>query len=284
MLLCHSMPGVTGAGFSTSLAGGGYLGATQDGLYDGIPARVARVQWATTAGTTASWVALTLTFTVASTIRVVGLLGVTLPVGTQVLAKLVNGATVLGTVSQRLRALPPGEATGAWLVFPAAIAGATGLQVLIYNDVNGVASIAANTVFEVGELVAMSATDLRLQADWGIELVDPSEADLTRDSQASVVDREPYRRFEGNLSAGSFDEVYSGGLAGQDWSSLQAAIAADRRCVAIPRWTADGVTVDDDKVAATAVYGRGTIGRFVHQGGDIFTATLAVQESPARSL
>lgn len=281
MLLCHSMPPVAAITYDTSLSGGGFLGETEDGLVDGLPARVARLAWPTTAGTATDWVSIGLTFSQPAPIRAVALIGVDLLAGVLVEVDLVAMEVVVATASARLVPLPPSNALGVWFVFGAATPSADAIRVRIVNDVAGVALIAANAQIEIGELVAMRVTDIRLESDWSIEPVDPADVQVTRDSQLSVVEREPYRKFTGNLSGAWFTEVYAGGLDGTDWTQLQAALAGPGRCAAIPRWTSDGTTVDIGRVLATAIYGRGAMGTFSHLGGDYYSTQITVQELPA---
>lgn len=283
MLIGHSMPAVTAITFSSTLSGGGFLGATEGGLVDGFPARVARLAWPTTAGGISDSITIQLQFAEATKIRLVGLLGVDLPPGTEIAARLLAGATENAAFGEVLRRLPPAGASGAWIVFPQSIADSDRLQIIVSNNLDGSPAIAANQIIEIGEVVAMQAEAVPLSDGWKIDTVDPSADRFSRDSQPIISTADPYRLFEGTLAPSSFDQVYNGGLEfGGDLTRLQAALAGDQRCVAIARWRGATGLVDTQRVVQLAVYGRGrmTTGA-VHGGGDYYEATLTVQEAPA---
>lgn len=284
MLLGHSMPAVTAVSFSASLSGGGFLGGTQDGLYDQAPSRVARLSWMSTAGGTDAELRFTLQFTGLSRVRLVGLLGVTLPPGLLVVAELFDGATQISGASEILRALPPANARGAWFIFSDNVAPCDRVRITFYNDLDGSTAIAANQIFEVGEVVAMDAVDIELGSDWSIAPVDPSDVRYTRDSQAAINQRDLYRLFTGTLTVQPFEGAFSDGLPGaQDLVGLQAALSGDRRCVAIPRYKFPTGLVDMSRVVPLTLYGRGQLSKIAHIGGDNFTAEIMVQELPARA-
>jgi hypothetical protein len=285
MLIGFSMPAVQAVVLSGSPAGAALLGDTQDGLYDGFPAREARLQWMTGGGqTTASALRLSLRFAGSAVqLRLAAVLGLRLPIGTRVVAELytAHAGTLVASVDTRVVQLP-GGATGAWFVWPASVGTALRFDLVIYNDVNGVASIAAGTVFEIGELIAMRAVSIDIQSDWTLDTVDPSDGDISRDSQRLLVTRTPYRRLETALSAVTFAGAYAGGLTGGlDLEQLRVALAGDRRCAAVPRWTANGTAVDLSMARVTALYGVGRLAATEHQGGDYFAAGFAVDEQPA---
>lgn len=278
MLIGHSMPVVSLMTYSTSLAGGGFLNDTSDGLVDGIPSRKARLQWPTTAGTTAAYMQIQFDLSSSASIRVACLLGLTLPVGT--LLAVVLGVSV-ATVSTRSVRFADGT-VGAWFVFPAGLAAVSRVDLRIYNDVSGAATISANTVFDIGEFAAMPAADIELAVDWSDESIDPTEVTMTRDSQPAAVARLPYRRIEGALVVDGRTNVRSGGLAGGlDWMQLRTALNQDRRAIAIPRWRTSAGSVDQAEVNATALYGTGRLGKILHSGGDYYTVPLTFTEAPA---
>lgn len=284
MLIGHSMPAVQSTGFAASQSGGGFLGLTSDGLYDGVPTRKARLQWMDTAGTTADSLSMRLYFSSAAVFRLGCVLGLTLPVGTLVQIALYDGhglTTLVASASTRCVAFADGT-IGAWFVFAAGLAACNAAVVRVYNDVTGVASIAANAIFEVGEVAVMPAVDIELGSDWSDDLVDPTEVILTRDSQPASIPRRPYRRLDTQLVVDGRGRVREAGLVGgMDWIRLRSAMTQDRRVIAIPRWRTDAGAVDQGEVNATALYGTARLGKITHVGGDYYTATAAFIESPA---
>jgi hypothetical protein len=284
MLIGHSMPSVQSIGYTASQPDGGFLGLTGDGLYDGVPTRKARLQWMSTAGTTADSLSMRLFLASAAAMKVACVLGLTLPAGTQLQMAVYNGhglTTLVQAVSTRTVVFADGT-VGAWFIFPTTLITTDAVVLSVYNDVNGVASIAADAVFEVGEIACMPAVDIELGSDWSEDLVDPTEVILTRDSQPASIPRRPYRRLETQLVVDGRLRVREGGLAGDmDWIRLRSAIAQDRRVIAIPRWRDDAGDVDQGEVNATALYGTGRFGKISHVGGDYYSAPVIFIESPA---
>lgn len=285
LLLGYTMPTVLSVSYAATQSGGGFLGSTSDGLTDGIPARKARLQWMSVAGNTSDHIRIPMYFTGANVaLRVVCVLGLTLPVGVRLQIDLVSGHTGLNLVAQlSSRAVKFADGTvGAWFVFPASAPSANRCDLLIYNDVSGVASIAAGTVFDIGEVAAMPALEIEIEREWGDERIDPTESELSRDSQPLSVARQSYRRYEMTLVADSAAAVRGGGLAGgMDWDRLRAACFGDSRVIAIPRWQTPAGAVDAVALHATAIYGVGRLGRVTHLGGDYYNAPMTFQEAPA---
>lgn len=287
MLIGYSMPEVLGYGVASTLSGGGFLGSTQDGLFDGLPARVARLQWPTTTGTLTDHMRIILAFNGGQApLRLAAVRGLTLPVGTLLQVDLcqgISGLTVVASQTQRAVRFADGS-VGAWFIFPSTSPTADRADLLVWNDVSGAAAIAANQVFEIGEFSAMRCVDTHMQEDWGDEFIDPTESNLSRDAQPSSVPRLGYRKVDVSLSAATHAECFGGGLGGgMDWAQLRDAFAGDRPVIAMPRWRDGSGAVVQSLVNATAVYGTARMGKVQHLGGDYYSASVAFTESPALS-
>jgi hypothetical protein len=286
MLIGHSMPVIANCLLAATKAGSAFLGNTVDGLYDRNPAREARMQWMTQGGqNTGDHLRIILLFAgAARQIRIAAALGLRLPSGTYVRAELYDthaATTVVGVSQGRLSELP-GGAIGRWFVFPETVGAALRLDLLVYNDVNGAAAINAGTVFELGEIVAMQAADIWIESGWTDEWIDPTESELTRDSQPVRNTALAYRRFESTLSTDAYGSVYGGGLpGGTDWQILSRSLAGDARGVAIPRSRGPGGAIDLDLVQRHARYGVGRVGAIGHMGGDNYSAPFELDEVPA---
>lgn len=286
MLIGYSMPAIASLALTSTQAGAAFLGTTSDGLTDTLPARVARLQWMTAAGQVlADNLRLSLRLSGANqAYRAVCVLGLTLPVGTQIRAELYDGhtgSTLVGGITTRAVQISDGS-TGAWFVWPSTVAASNRLEIVIYNDVLGVAAIAAGAVFEIGEIAVMPALEIQVESDWSDDLVDPSESALTRDSQPATVGRLAYRKIEATLSADGAAAARGGGLAGgMDWSKLRRAFEADGRVMAIMRWRNDALAIDLAWVAQTALYGTARMSPIQHLGGDVYSAAVTFVEAPA---
>lgn len=285
MLIGYSMPATT-----ISLPGTATWLTDDDGdaCVDGIPTRRARMLWRTDAvPAIAHYVTPVLTFAAAAQIRIFAVLGLlNVPVGAVVAIwgkrsgdtgwPYDFGGGNTGTVVQ----FADGT-RGVWFVLPAAASPVLQIELRLYNNVAGATWATLATQIDIGEVVAMQAVDIELASDWSDELVDPTEVNLTRDSQPRSVARLPYRRIEGGLTVDGRAAVRGGALGGSDWAQLRFAMSGDRRVIAIPRWRSSAGVVDQAEVNATALYGTGRFGKVQHAGGDYYSASIAFLESPA---
>jgi hypothetical protein len=281
MLIGYLMPPISGV----TLTGAGAAWLTADGhaaLFDGKPARRARLQWLNdaTPATTQS-VKLTVAFVAAFTPRLVALLGLAnVPAGVLVQLHGAGGAGLGGnTQTQRTVQFADGS-VGIWLVTDG-LQAISSLEVSIFNDQHGATWATSETTIDIGELVAMPAVDVEIEPGWQEEVVDPTETNLTRAAQVVSSRRQAYRRLEASLTADSGAQVRAGGLAGGvDWQRLRAAFVGDQRMAAVPRWLLAGGSVDGAEANRTAVYGVARMGAMSHLGGDFYGASMSVQEVP----
>lgn len=270
MLISYSMPTISGS----SISGGSWL--TSDGaaaLWDGKPARRARLQWAAGSAVDA-FVKITLNFASPVALRVLGLLGTTLPAGVRIDFRGAGGDGLGGTCDVARAVQMPDGTVGAWAIARDNEPAETGIEILIYNDCNGVAWAANGTAIDLGEVWAAPAVEVAHKADWGNELQDPSELVLTLLSQPSSVRRAAYRTLDIPITAASGAEVYSQGLGnGMDWCALQRHLAGNSRCAVVVRRT---------QTFQLAQYGIGQLASIRHVGGDNFEGQFRHQEVPAR--
>ena len=150
MLLSYSRP----ASIAWTLDGTGADFLTdEDRLTNGRPESGTRIQWLSGAQTTASVLGLRGVWPVATVIRLCGLVGLTLPVGTRIVCGLrrpldvgYDYVTSEATVVQRIDGVRV-----AWFPFDAGLDAVIGTEFAIYNDVGGSSPIAADSTFSVGE-------------------------------------------------------------------------------------------------------------------------------------
>lgn len=150
MLISYSRP--ESIAWSLTGAGAGFL-TDEDRLTNGRPDSGTRIQWLTGAQTTASVLALQGVWPVAAVMRLGGLCGLTLPIGTKIICSLRRPAdsdfdyvTFETRVVQRFDGVRV-----AWFPFAADLDPCIGVEFAVYNDVNGSASIEADSTFSVGE-------------------------------------------------------------------------------------------------------------------------------------
>lgn len=258
MLLGHSQPAL-------NVIVNGVTAINPGALIDGNPARVCRVP-AGAANVQAHW-------TGAAPVRLIGLLGLTCPVGTTLTltGRKIGGTNytyALGT--QAVVPLPDGS-RAAWFVLAASTDPLIGVQVA-WPSVG---------LFDIGELVVMQLVDLPHQPDWPVERIDPSVTSRTLGGQMNVVERRTYRRVKLSLTPADKADVRAAGLGnGMDWDTLAARLSGAARAVVIPRWRQPAGTLDVAEIHRTAVYGRVSWGAVSHLGGDQYTTNLTVEECP----
>ncbi|CAN7388556.1 hypothetical protein LJR143_002173 [Pseudoxanthomonas sp. LjRoot143] len=226
-------------------------------LVDGKPGRAARVQ------RISGPLAITLNFQSPIVLGVVALLGLNLPEGVTITAAGAAGVT---------RRLADGS-VGCWLL--AAPAAPVASLVVVID--------AAQTVVEIGEIVAMKSVTVRLSEGWSLQRVDTSVHARNRGGQVFTAAGASYRRFTGSLAGVATAEARGGGLAnGEDWETIAAALTGGRRCVVIPQYrTLPGGVFDAALCNRTALYG---IALEVPGPQNIqrqyFSGTMTVEEIP----
>ena len=288
MLIGYSMP--TAGDLSLHAPGGAWLTADAGAAcVDGKPARRARFRWRSDAPAIGNRCAVQFNLMPTTRIRIAAILGLrNVPAGAKVwvLGKRAGDPSTaydfgMGSTITTVRQFADGT-LGAWWVLPTTADPVEAFEVGIFNALAGATWATAATTVDVGEVVAMPAVDVEIEAEWVDEPIDPTESSLTVASQPSTVRRQAYRRLTVALPADSIARVRAGGLAnGMDWARLRAVMAGDRRVVAIPRWRDAAGAVDLDEVNRTALYGTGRMGGTGHLGGDYYRGSVVFQEAPA---
>lgn len=279
MLISYNRP----ASIAWSLPTGGTWLTDASVLTNGRPAAAARLQWLSGAQTTASILTLRGTWATASVPRVVALLGLTLPVGTLITLAFRRpadaGYTYLaGVPSQRVVQLPDGSRC-AWFVLDAGLDAVIGAEYRIANDVNGVASIAADSTFDIGEAWVGPAVDIPHEAGWARGRVDPTALRRSKGGQLFGVASQSWRNLQVRFTVASASEVNGAGLANaSDWEQIEAALLAGARCCAIPRWL--GQTTD--YLQRTALFAAAMQqGNVQHAAGNLYGRDYTFEEIPA---
>ena len=284
MVIAYGMPTVSGVYLHSGGAAGQAWLTSDNGsaCFDLKPARVSRLRWRNDAvPTVGHWVAVRVDLPLTK-LRVAAFLGLKgIPEGVMVRvygrrdADAAPTYTFLNTNQANVVRLADGT-FAAWLLLHPDSEPVKQLEWRVYNQVGAATWATAATTLDIGELMAMPAVDVPLGSDWSVERIDPSESVLSVASQVGTNPRQPYRRLTANVSIDSAAAARGGGLAnGMDWDRLGAALTQDKRCVAIPR------TTDAAEIARTAIYGTGRLGQIQHLGGDYYSTSLMVAESPA---
>jgi hypothetical protein len=284
MLIAHSMPAVSGVALS---GGAGAAWLTSDGhaaLFDGKPARKARLQWRNDATpVTTHSVTLAVTFAAAIVPRVVCLLGLSCGAGVKVEVRGA-GAVALGgnAVTQRTVLLPDGT-VGLWIVTDGA-ASVDGLEVAIFNDQNGATWATSSTALDIGELGAFKAADLPAQLDLQDALEDGTQFGATLAMQPAHVPRAARRRVTCAVNLTNTAGTYT---ATDSLAALRTSLrgGAKAALVPMPRAPQAGMTgpLDVALIHAQAVFGYAATGAIAYVAGSLgfWTMPIEIIEAPA---
>lgn len=148
MLLSYGRP----EDITWSLLGTGAAFLTDSGaLDDGRPSSATRIQWLSGSQTTSSVLTLRAAWVTGNVnIRLVGIVGTTLPVGTKVICKRQFDLSWGGAQEARIIQRKDGVRV-VWFYFDEDGYERSGFEFEIYNDVNGASSIEADSAFDIGE-------------------------------------------------------------------------------------------------------------------------------------
>lgn len=279
MLISYTRPNP----IAWSLIGAGAAFVSDDAgsaLTNGRPAAATRLQWLSGAQTTASVFTLRGTWGTAVSPRVVGLLGLTLPAGTLITLAFRRpadaGYTYLADVpSQRVTQLPDGSRC-AWFVLDAGLDPVIGVEYRIANDVDGAASIAADSTFDIGEAWVGPAVEVDHQADWKYGVTDPSVTRRSKGSQLFGTDQRPFRTLQTTFARAALTAVRGGGLEdGMDWETVIASLRGSSRGVSVQRFDTAS------EVQRTAMFGKFTFDSIAHIAGTLYTGGVSIEEAPA---
>lgn len=269
-----------------SLIGAGATWLSDDAgaaLTNGRPAAVSRLQWLSGAQTTASILTLRGTWATAFAPGVLALLGLTLPVGTLITLAFRRPADAGYTyqadvASQRVVQLPDGSRC-AWFVLADGLDPVIGVEYRLHNDVNGAASIAADSAFDVGEAWVGPTVEISHTTDWKDVDNDPSVTRRSKGSQPFTAEVRGFRTLQAPFAIAKLADVRGGGLAGgADQQLLRAAVRAGQRVAAVTRFDTPA------EIQRTAVFGVARFDAIAHLSGPNYTSGISLDEAPATAV
>lgn len=282
MLIGHSRPAAT-----LSIAGtGATITAGSDQIADGRPDTLTAFTFNTGAQNTGVHMDIQLDWTGAITPRAVGLSNLSLPVGTKIdvlFKRATDGSTYpyappMYASMQRIVAGPRGERT-AWLLPKPGATPVVGVAIRVWNDVNGIASLAAGAPFTIGEAWVSDGTDYDIDTDWTDVATDPTVTNASASGQPFGVVGVPYRDLTFSLLADGETVVYGGA---EDPDILAARIDRGQTCLFVPRYMDVNAAFSADMLHRSARLARATSlpGR-THLSGPIFGSNkFTVREIP----
>lgn len=286
--------------WTVSASGTGGTGASivssASNLTDGRPDSTARFQWPTggsqTTGTVmhikGDWTATSFSP------RLTGFSNISLPVGTKIAISYRRSSDTLGTYpytptflnnNQRIFLGPRGERT-AWIMLAsgAATSNVLGVDIQIFNDVNGSASIAPGTFFNIGEGVVCPAVEMDIEPGWDQYFIDPTTKEFSWNRQPYMQPGCPYRQGDYTLRLDQ-QAVYFGDTANPtntDVEELLGMLDRGQSAVYIARYTDATNTFDATELHRMAYIGIATQLPKINQktGAWYGSGALQVTEAP----
>lgn len=196
----------------------------------------ARFRWPAGAQTTSTSIRIYATWGAQLALGAVALIGCTLPAGTRVDVYYAaqSSPTEVLVASASLRAHPLGWRSMILDLengLPGALDPTDMVIFEIYNDVAGVAAIAANTIFEIGEVWCGKGVEVPIKPALTIGYEDRSSVDVSIYSQPWLLPEVPRRRFTASPSL--MTEARAVGRT-QDLEQVHARLLSRQTCLVIP--------------------------------------------------
>ena len=210
MLISYSRPSpIT---WSLNGAGSAFL-TSSSRLANGRPNSATRIQWLSGTQTTSSVLRLRGSWVGSSPVNVysglLGLVGITLRVGTRIVASVYSGGNwALNPVEGRVQQRKDGVRV-AWFVMPTVAYPQDGVQCAIYNDVNGTAFIPADSTFEIGEVWAGASSEWRIKTDLDLNASDLSKNVVSLGGQPFPVRRRAVKRTQFTMTPKTYAETFT---------------------------------------------------------------------------
>lgn len=281
-----------GGTFTVSGTGAAITSPTAQ-LNDGRPDTPTSFTWNTGTQNTSTVFRLRYEWAGAIVPGLVGLSGLSLPAGTKIQCAFRRSSDTEGTYPytptmlasmQRAFAGIHGGRT-AWLLVAAGASPVVGCEIQIYNDVNGVASIAAAAPFTIGEAVIAQGMQVLTEPKWSLQWSQPPQPNMGGSEQGfSGYVPPPWRTFTCKLPVDDQGQYIGNTTAGKyDYEQIVAAVDRMQSCVFIPRYLDQNGAYDAQAAHRTAILGVATtVPGFQQVSGPYFTGnnTLVAREYP----
>lgn len=232
MIIGHSIPAST---WTVSGTGAALLA---DQFANARPDTLSRLRWLSGAQTTSSVLRLRAEWTGAIVPGLIYLAGGDLPAGTKVTVAWRRPGDSAGTYPytpaarnspQRVVRGPRGERTCA-IVLEAGASPVVGCEISVWNDVDGVAAIIADSTITLGAVLVCAADEVSIDSDWSDTTVDPTITSASGTRAIYPTPGIPYRE----LSFAWVPDEQSVILG--DRAALVAKLDRGQRAVYIPRY------------------------------------------------
>lgn len=291
MAIAHSQPAIT---WTIVGAGAAMLGPVEN-LDDGVPGTLTAFNWLSGTQNTATVFKLRGAWA-SGAIRpgLVGFSNIRLPVGTKVSVRFRRSSDPANTYPvtlssmnigdiQRIFEGPRGERTCLFLLVPHVV-DIVGVEFSIFNDVNGVSSIAASAPFWIGDVLVRVVTFTEIEAEWTPAPTDTTTANYSPDRQPyldpGLVYHQLTFRLPADTGANYFGDPNDANAI--DYEKLMAKLDRGQDAVYIPRYVDDDGEFSAHMLHRTAKLGLMTkLPSTTHRNGPYFDSSPAtVTEIP----
>lgn len=283
MLLSYNRP----ESIAWSLLGTGAAFLTSSSrLTNGRPNSPTRIQWLSGTQTTSSVLTLRCNITGdEQSIRMAGLVGTTLPVGTKVVCKRLFSLSWTDSQQQRVIERPDGVRV-VWFYFDPLTYPYRGFEFEIYNDVNGSADILADSTFDIGEAWAGEASEWCIRPTYQSDREQFSKYKQSLGGQPFRVTRRSANVSQLEFTPLDYDSVFDavqytddGAVESAPIDYVRAQILGYSPCVVVPMTAKPftGSAVDLEYVNRHAEFGFAkTVGPIVGEAPRfVFSATFS---------
>jgi hypothetical protein len=291
MLIAHSQPSpITW----TAGSGGEAFQTDTTGLSDGKPARVTRLSWISQTGISiGDYAALRANWDVATTLRVGALLGlvdVAAGVKVEIRGEVAGApgvyATLGGNALTQLVIEFPDGTFGCWWVFAESSTQYTGIEIRIYNDLDGNTWATDDTTVDIGEVLIAPAAEFAARPLMTDQFDDSSIINFTIGLQIEKVERSTRRRLMLEVTPQTTDVAYGDGQTALVRLRSKLSRGAIAALVPLLRAPAQGsdAAIDYDLIQTTAIYGTATrLGTIEYVPGSVgrWTFSMDFTETPA---
>lgn len=244
---------------------------------DSIPSAT-RITWANSEVSEDAYLQLNATMA-SQSIRVGGLMGVTLPVGTRVQFVRHLGITIFILGEGYVTLLPDGS-RAVWFAMAASITSVTSLGFRIMSF-NGTDFLPHPITFDIGEAWFSDAYEYPILATKKLKILNDGTVRRSTNGQPFPLLRRDYRQIVVDLTPQFYSKAYSSSDP-SSWANLRGSLAKANTCVAVPWYRDTNGTVSYQVATEQALFGwcsnRGEIDR--RNDAPMYNLSLQFDEYP----
>ena len=281
MLIGHSRPVVSSWSLHWTSTSAASFVTSATALTDDSVSSATRITWANNqAGTGFNLDIRAIIAT--SDIRICGLMGLTLPVGTRIDITAFDFDFTPYTASQRVMLLPD-NSRAAWFVFPADVIGCGRIDIIIYNDVLG-SGLTSPITFDIGEAWFSPAFEVAIKPSVVLKSMNTATVRRSTNGQPFPLLRRSYR----TLSVDTIPVTYASAYSDPNsLAMIRGTVDYAATCVCIPTYIDQTTRLLSNAVATEqALFGWcSNLGQITRMpDGHYYTLSLGFDEYPPSTI